>query len=95
MFKQAIKSVKANQDLLIDVSDQIWEFAELGFEEFKSSKLLIKTLNDAGFSVKSNIADIPTAFYADYGKGKPVIGILGEYDALPGLVRKSNHQERF
>ncbi len=88
MFKQAIKSVKANQDLLIDVSDQIWEFAELGFEEFKSSKLLIKTLNDAGFSVKSNIADIPTAFYADYGKGKPVIGILGEYDALPGLSQK-------
>ncbi|NVM44531.1 MAG: amidohydrolase [Candidatus Lokiarchaeota archaeon] len=88
MFKQAIKSVKTNQDLLIDASDQIWEFAELGFEEFKSSKLLIKTLNDAGFSVKSNVADMPTAFYADYGKGKPVIGILGEYDALPGLSQK-------
>jgi len=89
MFKQAIKSVKANQDLLIDVSDQIWEFAELGFEEFKSSKLLIKTLNSAGFSVKSNVADMPTAFYADYGKGKPVIGILGEFDALPGLSQKA------
>lgn len=89
MFRQAIKSVKANQDLLIDVSDQIWEFAELGLEEFKSSKLLIKTLNEAGFSVKSNVADMPTAFYADYGKGKPVIGILGEYDALPGLSQKA------
>ncbi|MHA1240598.1 MAG: M20 family metallopeptidase [Promethearchaeota archaeon] len=89
MFRQAIKWVRANRDLLIDVSDQIWEFAELGLEEFKSSKLLIKTLNEAGFSVSSNVADMPTAFYADYGKGKPVIGILGEYDALPGLSQKA------
>ena len=44
MFRQAIKWVKANRDLLIDISDQIWQFAELGLEEFKSSKLLIKTL---------------------------------------------------
>ncbi len=89
MFRQAIKSVKTSQDLLIEVSDHIWEFAELGLEEFKSSKLLTKTLNEAGFSVKSNIADMSTAFYADYGKGKPVIGILGEYDALPGLSQKA------
>jgi len=88
MYKQAIKWVRANRELLIDVSDQIWQFAELGLEEFKSSKLLIKTLNEAGFSVSSNVADMPTAFYADYGKGKPVIGILGEYDALPGLSQK-------
>jgi aminobenzoyl-glutamate utilization protein B len=88
MFRQAIKWVKVNQDFLIDVSDQIWEFAELGLKEFKSSKLLIKTLNDAGFSVKSDVKDMPTAFYADYGNGKPVIGILGEYDALPGLSQK-------
>jgi aminobenzoyl-glutamate utilization protein B len=89
MFRQAIKSVKTNQDLFIDVSDQIWRFAELGLEEFKSSKLLIKTLAEAGFSVKPNIADMSTAFYADYGQGKPVIGILGEYDALPGLSQKA------
>jgi len=88
MFRQAIKSVKANQDLLIDISDQIWEFAELGLEEFKSSKLLTNTLNKVGFSVKSNVADMSTAFFADYGQGKPVIGILGEYDALPGLSQK-------
>ncbi|MBY9014894.1 MAG: amidohydrolase [Candidatus Lokiarchaeota archaeon] len=96
MFRQAIKSVKANRDLLIDVSDQIWEFAELGLEEIKSSKILIKTLNEAGFSVSSNVADMPTAFYADYGKGKPVIGILGEYDALPGLNQKATpYREAF
>ncbi len=89
MFRQAIKWVRANREILIDVSDQIWQFAELGLEEFKSSKLLTKTLNEAGFSVSSNVADMPTAFYADYGKGKPVIGILGEYDALPGLSQKA------
>jgi len=89
MDKQAIKWVKANRELLIDVSDQIWQFAELGLEEFKSSNLLKKTLNEAGFSVSSDVADMPTAFYADYGKGKPVIGILGEYDALPGLSQKA------
>ena len=89
MHKQAIKWVKVNRELLIDVSDQIWQFAELGLEEFKSSSLLIKTLNEAGFSVSSNVADMPTAFYADYGKGKPVIGILGEYDALPRLNQKA------
>ena len=89
MFRQAIKWVKANQDLLIDVSDQIWGFAELGLKEFKSSKLLTKTLNEAGFAVKMGVADMPTAFYADYGEGKPVIGILGEYDALPGLSQKA------
>jgi len=89
MFRQAIKWVKANQDLLIDVSDQIWGFAELGLKEFKSSKLLTKTLDEAGFAVKMGVADMPTAFYADYGEGKPVIGILGEYDALPGLSQKA------
>ncbi|MFX1447791.1 MAG: M20 family metallopeptidase [Promethearchaeota archaeon] len=89
MFRQAIKSVKTNQDLLIDVSDQIWGFAELGFEEFKSSKLLIKILNEANFSVKSNVANMPTAFYADYGNGKPIIGVLGEFDALPGLSQNT------
>jgi len=89
MFRQAIKWVKTNQDLLIDVSDQIWEFAELGLKEFKSSRLLANTLDEAGFAVKMGVADMPTAFYADYGEGKPVIGILGEYDALPGLSQKA------
>jgi len=89
MFRQTIKWVKANQDLLIDISDQIWGFAELGLKEFKSSKLLASTLDEAGFAVKKGVADMPTAFYADYGKGKPVIGILGEYDALPGLNQKA------
>ena len=89
MYRQAIKWVRANRELLIDVSDQIWQFAEIGLEEVKSSSLLKKTLSESGFSVSSNVVDMPTAFYADYGKGKPVIGILGEYDALPGLSQKA------
>ena len=67
------------------ISRRIWEFAEVGYKEIKSSELLATELRNAGFSVKTKIADIPTAFVAEAGAGKPVIGILGEYDALPGL----------
>jgi aminobenzoyl-glutamate utilization protein B len=77
--------IENNRDLLIKISDQIWEFAETGLEEYKSSALLVKTLKDAGFKVEEGVADISTAFIANYGTGKPVIAILGEYDALPGL----------
>jgi aminobenzoyl-glutamate utilization protein B len=70
------------------VSQQIWNYAELGYHEEKSSALLQVQLKDAGFSVESGVADEPTAFIASYGQGKPVIGILGEFDALPGLSQK-------
>ena len=70
------------------VSQQIWNYAELGYHEEKSSALLQVQLKDAGFSVESGVADEPTAFIASYGRGKPVIGILGEFDALPGLSQK-------
>ncbi len=81
--------IQANQDRFIELSDKIWGFAELGFEEYKSSELLVNTLKEEGFQVKESIADIPTAFVATYGMGKPVIGVLGEYDALPGLSQKA------
>src|ERR1700757_2157344 len=70
------------------VSQQIWNYAELGYHEEKSSALLQVQLKDAGFSVEAGVADEPTAFIATYGQGKPVIGILGEFDALPGLSQK-------
>jgi aminobenzoyl-glutamate utilization protein B len=73
----------------IDISKQIWSFAELGFLETRSSALLQKHLTEAGFSVETGVAEMPTAFVASYGKGKPVIGILAEYDALPGLSQDS------
>jgi len=63
----------------------IFRFAETGYNEEKSSQLLIKHLEYSGFTVESGVADIPTAFIASYGSGKPVIGILAEYDALPGM----------
>ena len=85
MSEKYSKWIKTNREKLINISDQIWEFAETGFQETKSSKLLAQTLEEAGFSVEMGIAEMPTAFIASYGSGKPVIGILGEYDALPGL----------
>ena len=71
-----------------DVSRKVWEFAELGYQETKSADLLKSELRSAGFSITDNVAGIPTAFTATWGKGKPVIGIMGEYDALPGLSQQ-------
>lgn len=64
---------------------QIWEFAELGYKETKSSALLQTELKKQGFQVQAGIGGAPTAFTATWGTGKPVIGIMGEFDALPGL----------
>ncbi|MBO0952116.1 amidohydrolase [Fibrella forsythiae] len=71
------------------ISKQIWDFAELGYQEEKSSLLLQEQLKKEGFDVQAGVAGIPTAFVATYGTGKPVIGILGEYDALPGLATEA------
>ena len=70
------------------ISDAIWEYAELGLQEFRSSKLLADTLEAAGFTVERDLAGMPTCFVATYGSGKPVIGLLGEFDALPMLSQK-------
>lgn len=72
-----------------NIALQIWDYAELGYKEEKSSSLLQKTLVENGFNVKTAVAGIPTAFVASYGTGKPVIGILAEYDALPGLAQEA------
>jgi aminobenzoyl-glutamate utilization protein B len=66
-------------------SKTIWDYAELGYHEQKSSALLQNELKEAGFRVQAGVAEIPTAFTATFGQGTPVIGIMGEYDALPGL----------
>ena len=72
-----------------EIAVQIWSFAEVGYKEVKSSALFQKTLTERGFSVQPGVAGIPTAFVATYGSGKPVIGILAEFDALPGLSQDS------
>ena len=66
-------------------SKTIWEYAELGYHEDKSSALLQHDLKEAGFRIEAGVAEEPTAFVATYGQGSPIIGILGEFDALPGL----------
>src|SRR5262245_58095909 len=71
------------------VSRQIWEFGEVGYQETKSAALLKEELRAAGFAIRENIAGIPTAFSAQAGSGQPIIGILGEYDALPGLYQEA------
>ena len=68
-----------------DLAMQLWDLAELGYLETRSSKLLQQQLKSSGFEVVSGVAGIPTAFVASYGEGTPVIGILAEFDALPGI----------
>lgn len=70
------------------MAQEIWEHPEVAFSETFASELQIEKLSDEGFKIKRNIGNLPTAFVAEYGSGKPIIGILGEYDALPGLSQK-------
>lgn len=84
-----IKHIESRQQLYADVAHQIWDYAEVGYQEVKSSALLQKTLRDAGFKVESGVAQMPTAFTASFGSGSPVICILGEFDALPGLSQEN------
>ena len=72
---------------------QIWDFAEVGYKENKSAALHVQHLKEAGFKVETGVADIPTAFVATYGSGSPVIGILAEYDALPGLAQTASPEK--
>ena len=80
-----ISRVNPHTQTLTTVADQLWEWAELGYLETQSSALLQNTLADAGFEIDSGIGGIPTAFTATFGRGEPVIGIMGEFDALPGI----------
>ena len=73
----------------IRIADRIWQLAELGYMEHESSTTLQGYLREAGFSVTAGVADIPTAFVATYGSGGPTIGILAEFDALPGLSQQA------
>ena len=81
--------VDDHQERFEDVALKIWEYAELGYLEEKSSSLLQQELKDSGFTIQSGVAGIPTAFIAEYNNGGPVIGILGEFDALPGLSQQN------
>lgn len=86
--QMAIADIDSRADELKAVNQAIWKWAEVGLQEHKSSGLLIEKLRAAGFELETGIAGMPTAFVASYGQGKPVIGILAEYDALPGMSQK-------
>jgi aminobenzoyl-glutamate utilization protein B len=86
--KTALAEVDQIADEIKAVNKALWELAEVGLEETKSSKLLVEKLEQAGFEVNTGISGMPTAFVASFGSGKPVIGILAEYDALPGMSQK-------
>ncbi|HXC95790.1 MAG TPA: amidohydrolase [Edaphobacter sp.] len=86
---EIIKLVDTNAAQYKQVSKEIWGFAELGYHENKSSALLQDQLKQAGFSIQAGVADEPTGFVASFGSGKPVIAILGEFDALPGLSQQA------
>ena len=83
--QQVLDLVDRHAAAYIQASKSIWEYAELGYHEDKSSALLQRDLKQAGFRVEAGVAGEPTAFIATYGQGRPIIGILGEFDALPGL----------
>jgi aminobenzoyl-glutamate utilization protein B len=87
--EQVLKKLDSKADFYGNIARQIWTNPELGYLETNSSALLQKTLTDAGFKVTAGVADIPTAFVAEYGSGKPVIGIMAEFDALPGVSQKA------
>ncbi len=91
---EAIRIIDEKQALLDDVNDSIWEYAETAFQEFKSMDKLCEALEQEGFKVEKGVGDIPTAFTGTYGHGKPVIGLLGEFDALSGLSQVGGCPEK-
>lgn len=87
--KDIINSVEKHKANLIEISDEIWALAETAFEENQSAKILADYAEAQGFNVERGVAGMPTAFVATYGSGRPVISVLGEFDALPGLSQKA------
>ncbi|MCI8934555.1 MAG: amidohydrolase [Clostridiaceae bacterium] len=84
----AIKAVEQNEKVLVDLAKKIWEHPETAYNEVKACEWTAEVLRNAGFEVEVGYADLPTAIKATWGKGQPIIGFLGEYDALPGMSQK-------
>ena len=83
-----VQSVESRRSHYADIATQIWNLAEVGYQEVQSSGILQVELESAGFDVESGVAGMPTAFVASYGEGSPVIVILAEFDALPGISQE-------
>ena len=82
--------VEEDSKIFEEVSDKIWEYAEMIYEEKQSCELQKQVMRDLGFTVNDQLPGLPTAFIASYGEGKPVIAILGEYDALANLSQEAD-----
>jgi len=87
--QEAVASIDRQSAEMIGLSDQIWAFAETALREARSAAVLADYAEAQGFAVERGVADMPTAFVASYGKGRPIIGIMGEYDALPGISQRA------
>jgi aminobenzoyl-glutamate utilization protein B len=87
--KAAIATIDKSSAEMTKLSDEIWAYAETALKETQSSKALADWAEAKGFRVTRNVASMPTAFVAEFGSGKPVIGIMGEFDALPGISQKA------
>lgn len=87
--EEAVASIERHKAELIDLSDRVWGFAETALLETRSAEALAAYAEKQGFTVERGVAGMPTAFVASYGAGRPIIGVLGEYDALPGLSQKA------
>ncbi|MHC4685951.1 MAG: amidohydrolase [Planctomycetota bacterium] len=83
--QRVIDQVDSIEAVIEEMAIKLWEYSEMALQETQSANLLVSKLDEAGFNVKTNVADMPTAFVATYGSGSPIIGILAEYDALPGV----------
>ena len=90
----AVAAIEKKADLVARVADEIWSFAELSLQEEQSADLYCRVLEQEGFKVERGICNIPTAFSAFYGSGRPIIGLLAEYDALSGLSQKGGSLTR-
>jgi len=88
--EEAVASIEKHKAELTELSDQVWAFAETALRETRSSKVLADYAEKQGFEVKRGVAGMPTAFIATYGQGRPLIGVLGEFDALPGISQKAS-----
>ncbi len=89
-----LSAIEAKRSVLNDTADFLWEHPETAFTEFASAKYLCEVLRKEGFTVEENVAGIATAFSGTFGSGKPVIGILGEFDALSGLSQVAGVTEQ-
>lgn len=83
--RQVIAQVDSIEAVIEEMATKLWEYSEVSLYETRSAALLISKLKEAGFEIETNVAGMPTAFVATYGEGSPVVGILAEYDALPGV----------